>query len=793
MSKPTKENFKDLLQACVPEYNALKGAVLNRRTAADNSWGKNPETDVFASSNAEKSSMRRDLIHNSADAISPSLVAAFTECRDLFTVVPKTKTAHLDLTHINTYLDEQIRGRHSFIQDLVYRMIYDGVGIIRTTWDKREKEVTLAKDHFMYKLTSKAEHVSRIKELAHKIALQDEDLIYSYSEEEIKAAEKTFKWYEDRADRIAESVLESAVSSLDGPSQADSVQAQQAMNFNDPSTWGNQVYYPYYSHTSYGDDPGLKTKKKVNKVVANQPKIEVVDPLTILVPPFRGKSLQEASYVISVSCTTIGDLIASPLYKDKAHLRQMLSYEVPDQEIPTVGSFKEYFGINNNQQYLMPDPSQRKVILYSFCGLWDLHDTGRPVPIILEYCNGEIIRLVETNMDAGYKMFHSAQYCHNPDIWYSTRSLPEDLEGIQKALTQLMRNMSRTSGISSSRSILYESTLFGQSPGSNQEKQNFMEGKPSAVQPSGAKPLQERILPITYQDITQETFVYARQLEGLAEGISGAKAYSSGINGTELGEGQLQMQELMSAMSSRRKMTIRSISELLASVGLSVLLMAQRFLNGSDSFYVKTKQSPSPVLIHPTYLRGDYTISVAVEPWESSQVRMHQIGTILQTDQTLPPYLKRLLIARMAEAADMPDVAAFLENYRPEEDPEYRRQLEANEQMMQLAQQEGQVTLSKIAAEAKLKEADAAFKHLMAEALKVKTPEEVRKLMAETYKLTKETGMNERVVERQMQGSLKLEQMKTQAPNLPGASGADVPPSPMEQAALQRANTRGIV
>jgi hypothetical protein len=175
------------------------------------------------------------------------------------------------------------------------------------------------------------------------------------------------------------------------------------------------------------------------------------------------------------------------------------------------------------------------------------------------------------------------------------------------------------------------------------------------------------------------------------ESLTGVKSFSGGINGASLGQTATGARGAMDATSVRRMNIVRNISENLVKPLLRKWMVYNaEFLEDEEVVRVTNEKF---VPVRRDDLDGSIDIDLSISTAEDDAAKVQQLSFLLQTlGAGLDPVITKELMAQILELSRLPDQAANLRKYEPQQDP-------MEQQMKQLAMERMKTEIEKMKAD----------------------------------------------------------------------------------------------
>lgn len=406
------------------------------------------------------------------------------------------------------------------------------------------------------------------------------------------------------------------------------------------------------------------------KVLKNQPTVEVVNTANIYVDPSCQGNPDNANFIIYSFETSQAELKADGRYKNLEQVnftgRSVLSE--PDHVTTTPDDFA------------FKDDMRKRVVAYEYWGYYDVNGDGVLKPIVATWLGDIMIRMEENPFPDGKLPFVIVPYLPVKRSIYGEPdgSLLEDNQRIIGATVRGMIDvMARSAnGQKGMRKDLLDVV----------NKRKYDNGDDYEFNPT-VDPRQG-IIEHTYPEIPNSAITMITMMNQEAESLTGVKAFSGGLSGDSYGQTAAGTRGVLDASSKRETAILRRLADGMAKVGQKIIAMNQEWLSEKEMVRI-TNEEFIPVARDD--LQGNFDLEVSITTAEEDNAKAQELAFMMQTmGNNLPFDFSQMILADLARLRNMPALAHKIQTFTPQPDPmaEQMKQLEL--QQAQLALQETQ-------------------------------------------------------------------------------------------------------
>lgn len=429
-------------------------------------------------------------------------------------------------------------------------------------------------------------------------------------------------------------------------------------------------------------------EQEYEKVLVNQPVIEVLDPADVYLDPTCKGNMDNALFVIHAY-----EVSRHELMKDSGAYQNLDKIKWSE-----VGVDSDR--IQNDIDFKFKDAMKSRVTVYEYWGFHDINDDGVMVPIVAAWIGDQLIRLEESPFPDGKLPFVVIPY------------LPVKRQLYGEPDAELLRDNQAITGAVMRAMV----DLLGRSA-------NAQTGTPVDF----LDPINERRFDAgldyrynTTQGLHPRDVIHTHKLPEIpnsaldmlalqsqdAESLSGVKAFSSGISGAAYGQVAAGIRGALDATSKREMAILRRIAKGVTSIGNKIIAMNSEFLSETEVVRVTNRKF---VEIRREDLKGNYDLVVDISTAEIDDAKSQDLAFMVQTIGPIAgPEAALKLVAEIADLKRMPDVAENLRNFKqePSEQELMMQELQLKKAELEVAELESRIQTNMALAAKYASEAD---------------------------------------------------------------------------------------
>ena len=496
--------------------------------------------------------------------------------------------------------------------------------------------------------------------------------------------------------------------------------------------------------------------------VINRPTATIVKNEDIYIDP-TAYDVKDIQFIIHRREVRLSDLEESGLYKnlDKVKNESVDSLSNAGDS----NSVSDYSRQTNTDLNInLDDEPRKKYYMYEYWGNYDLNDDGIAEPIVCCWINDVIVRLEDNPYPDGKIPYIIGNYSREPYSIYG-KSLVDLIEDQQRLKTGIIRGILDDIAQSNSRQIGIQK---GNLDPVNLRK--FYNGEPFEFNLSP-----NAFYKGQYNRIPGEVFNMLQIVEQDIQVTSGVIPFQGGQGSQSIYGSQAGKAGQMNSMALRELDQVTNIADnIIKPIMRKWLMYCYELLDPKEIEFITKIPYIKPDDLFDVEYYTDFTIDISTQ--HTDEVKASELAFLLQTlGNNMPIEMTKLLMSKIADLKQMPDLAQSVREYKPQPDP-------MQQQMQQLQLEKAKLDLQteqmKAQSEAQYKQA------------KSKEAESKAQLMG-LDGLAKQYGTQEaqKMREIQAQNQAKLDQIReqqrlkqqSQLPSDYGINGATMKQEPMQQ------------
>lgn len=390
---------------------------------------------------------------------------------------------------------------------------------------------------------------------------------------------------------------------------------------------------------------------EVEKVIKNQPTLEICDYRNVIIDPTCAGVLSKAQFIIHRFESSLSALKADGRYHN-------LDY-IPKTAESSVGEPDYAPSSEGTKTFSFSDEPRQKFIVHEYWGYRDIDGSGVVQPIIATWVGNVLIRMERNPYPEGELPFVSIPYLPVRNSVYGESDGSLLIEN-QQTIGAITRGMIDVMAKSANGQTAY---MKGALDLVNRKKME--QGEDFEVNP-GQDP-RSAIIQLQFPELPRsaEYMIQSNQLD--AESLTGVKAFSNGIGSQALGDTATGIRGALDAASKRELGILRRLSAGVVKVGRKIVGMNSVFLDDEDVVRVTNEQFIS---IRRDDLMGEFDLVLTISTAEEDNAKAQELAFMFQT---LGPNVEwgitSMILGDIAELRKMPDLAKKIRDYQPEPDP----------------------------------------------------------------------------------------------------------------------------
>ena len=446
--------------------------------------------------------------------------------------------------------------------------------------------------------------------------------------------------------------------------------------------------YNESGQATYAQQSGVTTVK-VEKVLVNQPVVELLDPQNVFIDPSCNGDLDKALFVIVSFETNKADLLKEPdRYKnlDAVNWEGNMPMTQPDHNTSTPDS------------YQLNDPLRKRVVAYEYWGFRDIHGDGELVPIVATWIGDICIRMEESPFPDGKLPFVVVPYLPVKRNLYGEPDA-ELLEDNQKILGAVTRGMIDLLGRSANGQQGMAKGMLDPLNRRRYDNGQDYEFNPSMSPANG-------VIEHKFPDIPQSALLMLNLQNQEAEALTGVKSFAGGISGEAYGDVAAGIRGVLDAASKREMAILRRLAKGMTEIGNKIIAMNAVFLSEKEVIRVTNKEF---ITVKREDLIGNFDLETDISTAEVDNAKAQDLAFMLQTlGPNSDPGIVMMILAEIADLKRMPELANKLRNWRPQPSPEQQelQRLEIEKARKEVEKLQSEISLNNAKAQEALANKD---------------------------------------------------------------------------------------
>lgn len=424
---------------------------------------------------------------------------------------------------------------------------------------------------------------------------------------------------------------------------------------------------------------------QTEKLLRNGPTVDILNAENVFIDPSCQGDVDKAQFAIISFETSKAELLKDGRYKnlDAINWNAQSILSQPDHVTETPNDFN------------FSDEPRRRIVAYEYWGWYDIHNTGKLVPIVACWVGDVLIRMEENPFPDQKLPLVVVNYMPRKRSMYgeADAELLEDNQKIMGATTRgiidlMARSANSQTGIAKGMLDVTNRRRFD-----NGQDYEFNQGLDPRL----------NVVHHTYPEIPNSAITMLQLQNQEAESLTGVKAFAGGISGSAYGDVAAGIRGALDAASKREMAILRRLAKGMKDIGSKLISMNSAFLSDREVIRVTNKQFVS---INREDLAGNYDLMVDISTAEIDNAKAQDLGFMLQTiGPNLDVGITTMILSEIATLKRMPALAEKIARYQPQPDP-------YAEQMKQLEMQKLQSEIALNQARARKEQSDADQKDL---------------------------------------------------------------------------------
>lgn len=407
--------------------------------------------------------------------------------------------------------------------------------------------------------------------------------------------------------------------------------------------------------------------KAVEEVICkNCPSVRIINTANLFIDPSCDGDWEKAQFMIHTYEATESELKKKKTFKnlDKVNWQQnYIQSKHGDQDHESNTPNDDTRGVSN----------KKKVLVYEYWGMHDIHEDGVLMPIVVTWIGEQIIQMEENPFPDDMPPFVLVPYMPilNSVFGEADASLLQDNQRIIGAVT---RGMIDLMGRSANAQTGYAKGFLDPV-----NKRRFTSGEDFEFNPNGDP--RTNIQQMQYPEIPRSAMETIMTQNQEAESLTGVKSFSGGVSGDAYGSVATGIRGALDSAATREMSILRRLAKGMQKIGEKIIAMNSVYLEEKEIVRVTNREF---VEISRAELEGNFDLKVDISTASVDEQRAQDLGFVLQTiGPDEDPAVRRMILSKVADLKRMPDLANNIRNYQPEPDPIQQALAEAEIQKAQ--------------------------------------------------------------------------------------------------------------
>ena len=489
-------------------------------------------------------------------------------------------------------------------------------------------------------------------------------------------------------DRVTKQVMEDApvFSHFPVSSQEEMQQLQQALQMQqqdphgysnlDPALKAAADYYKKSGQPTVAKQTGVQ-KDPVEKLLKNQPTVEVLNSSNVYIDPACQGDLDKAYFAIVTFETSKAELLKNP--------QRYKNLELVDWEGNLPVTNPDY-ATSTPTDYRISDTLRKRVVAYEYWGYFDIDGDGSLTPIVATWIGSTMIRLEKNPFPDQKLPFVVVPYLPIKRELYGEPDA-ELLEDNQKILGAVTRGMIDLLGRSANGQQGFAKGMLDPLNRRRYDEGRDYEFNPNLTPAAG-------IIEHRYPELPQSALLMLNLQNQDAEALTGVKSFSGGMSGEAYGTTATGIRGVLDAASKREMAILRRLAQGMSEIGHKIVSMNGAFLSEQEVVRVTNEQFET---VNREDLQGTFDLSVDISTAEVDNAKSQDLSFMLQTLGPKSDWrMTSMVLAEICRLKRMPDLAHQIASFQPQPDPVQQQmaQLELALKQKQLAVLDSQIALN---------------------------------------------------------------------------------------------------
>lgn len=399
---------------------------------------------------------------------------------------------------------------------------------------------------------------------------------------------------------------------------------------------------------------------KVEKVIKNQPTLEICDYRNVIIDPTCAGDVTKAGFIVHRFESSLSALRADGRYVNLDFIQNTAESTVGEPDYAPTSEGTKTFAYS--------DKPRQKFLVHEYWGYRDIDGSGLVQPIVATWVGNVLIRMEMNPFDKGELPFVVIPYLpvRNSIYGESDGSLLIENQMTIGALTRgLIDNMAKSAN---------GQTAIAKGALDVVNRRKMENGEDFEFNP-GQDP-RATIVQMQYPPVPDSALVLIQSNQNEAESMTGVKAFNGGLAGDSLGTTATGVRGALDAASKRELGILRRMSDGVIKLGHKIIGMNSLFLDDEEVVRVTNEEF---VAVRRDDLSGEFDLRLTISTAEEDNAKAQELAFMFQTlGPNVDWGITSMVLGDIAELRKMPDLAKKIRDYKPEPDPiaEQKAQLE---------------------------------------------------------------------------------------------------------------------
>ena len=435
---------------------------------------------------------------------------------------------------------------------------------------------------------------------------------------------------------------------------------------------------------------GTETVEK-QKILKNQPTIEVCDYRNVFIDPTCNGNLDKANFIIYSYESSKAELEKDGRY---------FNLDKINTDTNSVLGEPDHTAEGGAQNFNFEDDPRKRFVVKEMWAYMDVEGEGQLKPIVLSWVGDTFIQMADNPFPDKKHPFVLVKYMPVSKQLYGE---PDGalLDDHQKVMGALMRGMidilARSANAQTGRRRDLLDTV---------NKRKYERGDDYEF--NGNVDPRQAFFMHKFEEIPSSAQFMMQMMNGEAEGLTGVKAFSGGLAGDSLGDVATAVRGVLDSASKRELGILRRLASGLVKVAKKIAAMNGEFLSEMEVVRVTNEQF---IPVRRDELNGEFDLELTISTAEEDDAKAKELAFMLQTmGNNVDFNVTKKILVEMFRLRKMPELAKAIEEYEPQPDPVQQKMQE-----LELAKLDAEIR--KLHSEATENEAEAALDEMKAQGM----------------------------------------------------------------------------